>query len=307
MNLPSRLKTPSSHTYDPKSVWPRGFERLPKSWQTDYCTYPSRDRAIQLYSAFHKAKKPPNKKYLVVVHGFGEHSGRYEHFAHSLNGHIAGLFLYDHRGHGKSEGQRGHVASFDDFIDDLIVTLRRLDDLVKGAEIHLFAHSMGGLVALHALKHVLPLQSCILSAPLLGLNVPTPLLKVLAARVAYKFWGELGMQAHVGTQYLSHDPEIMRCCMEDRLVHDRITPSFFFAMQKSLRAIHAEPLKLSIPLTCLLPLDDHVVDPEATHVFMRTLDAPKKLIEYAGFYHEAFHEIGRERVFADIKEHLDRY
>src|SRR6185436_3889565 len=110
----------------------------------------------------------------------GEHGGRYPHVPHYLNSVVDGVYCFDHRGHGRSGGIRGHVEKFDHYIKDAALAITRLEKQLKERfqqiEIHLLGHSMGGLIALLTLfSHtLLPVRSVTISAPLLGIRVPTP-------------------------------------------------------------------------------------------------------------------------------------
>src|SRR5271155_2712257 len=94
-------------------IQPAGFPPIPQDWTTRIETYPSYDDQLRLFSAIHQRKTLPTGKkplrVLAIAHGIGEHGGRYLHFPHYLADTVDVVFCPDHRGHGRSEGLRGHV------------------------------------------------------------------------------------------------------------------------------------------------------------------------------------------------------
>ncbi|MGW8370425.1 MAG: alpha/beta fold hydrolase, partial [Gammaproteobacteria bacterium] len=116
----------------------------------------------------------------MIFHGLGEHGGRYAHVPHYVQGCVSRVVCHDHRGHGRSEGRRGHVNRFDDFADDAAQAVMRLDERLRHecgrSEIHVLGHSMGGLITLRMLlAHPgLAIASATVSSPALGVGIPVP-------------------------------------------------------------------------------------------------------------------------------------
>lgn len=291
-------------------VQPRGFPPLPEGWESEWETYRSADDSLQLFSSIHQSKalQVPHRA-LVVVHGFGEHGGRYLHFPHYLKTVVDRIIAPDHRGHGRSEGVRGHVDRFDLYVDDLALVIRRLDERLRAehgtSEIHLFGHSMGGLVALRLmmLEPELRVRSVMISAPLLGLRVKVPVQKKIAAYALSSVWGSLQLASEIDPAVLSHDREVADAYRRDRLVHMKATPRYYTEMQKAMADTLARESGIQAPLLMLVPLQDQVVDPEATLDFFRRLKhRDKHLRTYPDFFHESVNEIGKERVFDEIRQ-----
>ena len=289
-------------------IQPMSFPPLPEGWVSDWETFPSADGRLQLYSVFHHPENWSGSRTLVVLHGLGEHGGRYLHFPHYLQSAVDGVYCLDHRGHGRSEGVRGHVESFDLFVNDLVLALGRLEEnLIKRfgqAEIHLFAHSMGGLIALKTLLDhpKLPLRSVAISAPLLKIALEVPTFKKAAASIMVKLWGSLQMTSEVNAQDLSHDLAVVNAYSQDRLVHSKITPQLFTellsAMESSRSASQGE---LFYPVQFQIPLEDRVVSAEAALEFYRNIKSTDKVLKtYPHFYHEAFNELKKEEPFSDL-------
>jgi len=293
-------------------IQPRNFPSLPAGWISDWETFPSSDGSLQLYSVMHHPQDWKGERTLVVLHGLGEHGGRYLHFPHYLQSVVDGVYCLDHRGHGRSEGTRGHVESFDLFVNDLVTAIERLhQNLIQRfghAEIHLFAHSMGGLIALRTLlahSH-LPLRSVAISAPLLRIALEVPPLKRAVASVIGKVWGSLQMTSEVNAKDLSHDVAVVTAHGQDRLIHSKITPQLFNEMLGAMEsAMKLSPCELNYPVQFHIPLEDRVVSAEAALDFFRNFRSPQKSLKtYPHFYHEAFNELKKEEPFSDLLDWL---
>jgi alpha-beta hydrolase superfamily lysophospholipase len=253
-------------------------------------------------------------KALVILHGMGEHGGRYMHFPYYLKDDVGAVFCLDHRGHGRSEGLRGHVARFDQFCDDAALAIRRVDEILRKrfgrSEIHLLGHSLGGLIALRTilLHPTLPLRSVTVSAPLLGIKVELPLAKRMGAQVLSRVWDTLQMTSEIDPASLSHDLEAAEAYKADRLVHNKGTPRFYTELLKAIADTRRRDSGVEFPLQFLVPLQDRVVDSEATLAFFRDLKhRDKQLKTYPGFFHESFNEIGKEQAFDDLRAWINRH
>lgn len=319
------MNPPSERRIYQGSVQPRNFPPLPKGWVSEWQTFPSSDGALQLYSVTHhpEPKKWKGHRTLVILHGLGEHGGRYLHFPHfiqELNPSsseslgealpeplIDAVYCLDHRGHGRSEGLRGHVESFDRFTDDVALAVSRLhEDLMKRfghAEIHVLGHSMGGLILLRTLflHPTLPFRSATVSAPLLKIKAEVPRIKKAAALVLSHIWGSLHMTSDLDPQKLSHDPDVVEAYITDRLVHKKLTPRFFTELLSAMADTVKRDSGIELPLQMMVPLQDVIVDPDTSLQFFRALKHRDKVLKtYPSLFHEPFNEIGKEQVFADL-------
>jgi len=294
-------------------IQPRDFPSLPSGWTSEWETFPSAEGLggikLRLFGVLHHpegdAWKSPRA--LIVVHGIGEHSGRYLHFPHYVQSAVDAVYSYDHRGHGRSEGLQGHVDQFDFFAEDLKVAIRRLDEKLRArfgrSEISIFAHSLGGLITLRALfsdPH-LPIVSAALSAPLLGMKVQVPMVKKTAAKLLSKVWGNLQMVTEIDPKLLSHDQEVVQAYSTDRLVHKKVTPRLFTEMTRAMEETRRRETGWEYPVLMQLPEEDQVTDTEAASRFFRSLKQRDKLLKtYPGFFHESFNEVRKELPFEDL-------
>jgi alpha-beta hydrolase superfamily lysophospholipase len=300
----------SSRTYG--ILQPAGFPPLPPGWTTRIETYPGFDEKLHIFSATHLAphaasmassasrKKP--LRVLAIAHGIGEHGGRYLHFPSFLEGTVDVVFCPDHRGHGRSEGLRGHVERFTDFSEDFRVGIERLSASFEAPlEIHALGHSMGSLILMNLLHdhRELPIVSATLSSPMLGMVVEVPLIKRAAAGLLSDIWGKLQMSTGLNAATLSHDPAVVETYRRDRLVHSLCTPRLFTEMTRSMKYMAKHPGTIPYPLLAQVPMADEILSPVAAIAFAEASKAQLKT--YAGFFHESYNETGKKQAFEDLK------
>lgn len=242
---------------------------------------------------------------VVVVHGFGEHSGRYVDVARFLTDRGWSVFAYDQRGHGESEGRRGRLRDFGVLLDDL-------DAVIADAERHpagsgrpfLLGHSMGGLVVIRYLQTRGPACSgAVLSAPWLGTAVPVPWWKRLMAAVLRHLAPDLTVPTGMDAVLLTRDPDAQRAYREDPLVHGRVSTRLF---DEVVDAQH-EALSggLPVPSLVLVPGDDGVADAERTLGWARGLPGDADVVTLEGLRHEPFQEPEKEAVLTRVAAWLD--
>lgn len=291
---------------------PKNFPGLPQDFVYDTDVRESLDHENTIFFNIFKKKTETFKRGLLMVHGHGEHGGRYLHFPHYMHSQYDYFVAIDLRGHGRSEGTRGHVGHFDEYVDDLFLGLQYLKEkLGESTPVDLFAHSMGGLVALRAfLKQPhLQVQNVVISAPLLGLSFPIPTLKELSGRVLAKVWPTFQMETGLDPKKVSHDLEVVKTYQEDRLVHSKATPAFYFGMLDAVKELQGEQNHqregLQIPDTVKIlfqvPLEDGIVSAPAALTFFekRLRSSQKTLKTYPGFFHEIYNEVQKDLIFQD--------
>jgi len=243
---------------------------------------------------------------VVIVHGLGEHAGRYDHVARRLNGWGFAVRGYDQCGHGESGGARGSLPSDTRLLDDLadIIDSTRAH-LPKAVPLILLGHSMGGLVAGRFVSlGMRPVDALVMSSPALnaGLN---PVQKVLVALLP-KIAPDLRVGNGLNPKFLSHDPSVVSAYLNDRLVHDRISARLaqFIALTGKLTIDLAPNWK--VPTLLIYAGQDHLVNPQGSRDFASA--APKDVVKSLAFenlYHEIFNELEAEPVFETLKNWLD--
>ncbi len=241
---------------------------------------------------------------ILVLHGFGEHSGRYETLGNYLAERGFLVVAPDHRGHGKSGGQRGHVLRFDQYLDDLDALVAHVRNVHSSVgKWYVLGHSLGGLIAIrYAMRNQADYEGLIVSNPLLGLSMKVPLLKEIVGRVMSRVWPTLSLGNEINPAHLARDPEVGRAYMADPLVHHRVSTRWFTEMVRALEDTHVRAVQtLQLPVLFLLSTADKLTDRAASErLFNRLTTRRKTLKVYDGWYHEIFNEADKLSVFAEI-------
>ncbi len=203
---------------------------------------------------------------LIIVHGGGEHSGRYDNTAAWLNREGLAVYCADLRGHGQSPGVRGHIQRFEEYVDDLLVFVSMVSRQHEGRRPILLGHSLGGLIAtIYGMQHAETICCLILTSPLWGLNVPVPLWKRVVARCLSAVWPSLVMhRPTISGDVLSHDPEVGTRYRNDPLVHFKASIRLYTEVTRWLRRLPQVIHHLILPVLVLQGGDDRIASAPAT-------------------------------------------
>ena len=233
----------------------------------------------------------------ILVHGLGEHSGRYERLAQDLVAAGFAVRAMDHRGHGRSEGRRGDCRSIDQFLEDL----HRFVETLRSPRV-MIGHSLGGLIALYyACRYPQTIRAVAVSSPALALAQEPPIVKKALAHGLARILPATPIPNGVDPAVLSHDPKVMEQYVADPLVHRMITARCAVALQRAmLQAFELAP-RIDLPCLILQAGSDSVCDAEATARFAdQVKGAPMLFRRYEGMYHEIFNELDRDRPISDL-------
>ena len=247
---------------------------------------------------------------VLLAHGYAEHVGRYERlFAHMTARGFA-VAAIDHRGHGRSGGQRGHCADFAEMVADLRTLADMGGSWWHGVPRILFGHSMGGLIAfLYLLRHPETVIAGALSAPAFGVPsaAPWPLedIVVFLGAIAPR----LPLRSSLDPSLLARDPAVGRAYVADPLVHRAATAGFFRAFRSAQALAEAGAGRLTVPLLILQGDADKIVQPSATVRVAGRLTGPHELGMLSGYYHELLNEppADRDRVLGLLDAWFDRF
>ena len=244
---------------------------------------------------------------LLLVHGYAEHSGRYEHFGSWFAERSCAVHGFDHQGHGRSSGVRCHGVAFSDFLDDLQLVLDRVRLEHPGIPVNIVGHSMGGLVTAAFLEQRSPaIASAVCSAPALSLGPGVTRARVLAAKALRWVLPRLVLGSGLDPEGLSRDPSVVRAYIEDPLVHRSMTASLAAALLEAIPRTAACAAQIQVPVLLLHGEDDPLCLVEGSRGFSAGLGVPGSALRiYPKLRHEIFNEPEREQVYRDLLDWLE--
>jgi alpha-beta hydrolase superfamily lysophospholipase len=247
---------------------------------------------------------PSPRALLLLSHGLGEHAGRYAPFAAALVSRGISVSAVDHRGHGRSGGQRGHVTRFSRFAEDFeAFRVGATAKLASGLPVFVLGHSLGGLIVIRWLQahRERPLRGVILSAPLLGVALKAPRWKLALSGVLSRWLPNVPFTSEIHPEKLSSDEAYIRSYHDDPLVHSRVTPRLYTELMAATGAAFAECTALTEPpVLALIPGVDEIVDAAATSRFAESLPGEVTVLHYPDMRHEVLNEAHRARPIADV-------
>jgi Lysophospholipase len=242
-----------------------------------------------------------------LVHGLGEHAGRYGDVVARLTDAGYAVCAIDLRGHGHSSGRRGHtlvddcVADIDRLVDE---TARRFPDVPR----FLYGHSFGGLLVLsHLLRRRPAVAGAVVTGPALHTDLRAQKLKVLATRVLGRFLPEVTLPSGLDSSLISHDQAVVAAYGADPLVHDRVSLGFGHQALAAIDHVLAHAGELSVPLLVLHGGADRLTFPSGSEALAAGVRGDCTLHVHDGLYHELHHEPEREAVFDEIVAWLDAH
>ena len=253
-------------------------------------------------------EKPKATCGLVIVHGLAEHGGRYYDFGMRMAAGGVNTYCFDLRGHGASEGRRGHANRFDLLLQDLDRFRREVEGITHGQlPLFLLGHSMGGLIALRYLEEFdVAFRGAVLTSPWLATGVDIPRWKVLAAGTLNKLLPSLPIDAGIDPDYLSHDPLVVTQYRDDALVHGKITPRLFAEASAAMGQVFHRSDRIRVPLLFLLAGDDRIVDTRRSEAFARSLSVQDVTIRVLpNYYHEVLNDFDRAVALREVRDWIN--
>ncbi len=266
------------------------------------------------YIFYQSWTKPDAKLTVIIQHGFGEHSDRYGNLLDVLKDEPVNVYALDSRGHGRSEGKRGHVDQFQRYVDDLGDLVRIAKEEQNVAKVLLLGHSLGGVISLqYAMEGFNQDNLCaiLISSPALKVKMDLEKqIKKGAAEILSAFFPAVTMDANLDKNFLSHDPAVIEAYDKDPLVHGKIS----FQMGRNLfhltSVMNNKAHLIRIPIMMIHGEQDGIADVEGSKEFFTHLQTPKKELKvYPGLFHELMNELPQYRnaVLADIKKFILSY
>jgi len=246
---------------------------------------------------------------VLMVHGFGEHAGRYEGLAERFCRRHYLFYVFDQRGHGKTPGRRGVASSYGAMQSDIGEMIGRIRDEYPGVPISLYGHSMGGNLVLHYLIS----QPCrgvvcaVVSSPWLQLYKPPRAALAAAAGAAAALLPGFAVKASLNLSYLTHDRQIVENLNKDPLYHNKIGARLYFQIDEAARYILENADKLKVKTLMLTAEDDRIISVQAAAQFCGKAGDRVTAITWPGAYHELHNEPNADEVFEAVRGFIRIY
>jgi len=245
---------------------------------------------------------------VLLVHGLGEHMGRYTRVAQQLNAWGFDVRGYDQHGHGLSSGDRGTLPTPHRLLDDLARVIDQTRALMPqpSRRLILLGHSMGGLVVARAVAEQLrPVDGLVMSSPALRTDINW-LQKVLLATLPHVA-PQLCVDNGLNARWVARNTAVVHAYENDPLVHRKISAALGAWIFHEGAATLAQAAQWQVPTLLLYAGQDRLVDPAGSALFAQR--APSHLVTahcYAAMYHEIFNDPEVDQVFADLRAWLVR-
>lgn len=243
------------------------------------------------------------KGVVCLIHGIGEHSGRYIHVAEAFGKEGYALFTADLRGHGKSEGIRGHAPSMELLMQDVDVLIEQAKTRYPGLPVILYGHSLGGIVALHyGLKRKPKVAGVLVTSPAMHSSLEQQPAKVLAAKIMGSILPKMTIVSGLDVMAISHDPAVIKAYNEDPLVHDLISVGFGKILLQVCAFNLAHAQEFPLPLLLMHGKADAIAFPSSSIEFAEQLAGRCKLVLWEDGFHELHNEPFKSEVFSTMTD-----
>ncbi len=241
------------------------------------------------------------KSVIYIVHGLGEHSGRYNKWAEHFLASGYSIVACDLRGHGKSGGQRGHAPSYDHYCDEIEVMMDKTKIMFQDIPHFLYGHSMGGLLSLYYIIQRQPeIKGAIITSPAL---MPSALTNKLARAVIHLlsfFMPRLSFPNGIKPDTLSRDIIIGKTYLNDPLVHDKVSTRNLKEMLRTAKFTINTASDINIPLLIMHGSADRIIFIQGTENLVNQLKNEHSFKQWEGAFHELHNELEKEQVYLYI-------
>ncbi len=259
---------------------------------------------------FFQGWQPESKPKAVIclVHGLGEHCGRYEYLRQAVTDSGYALLTFDQRGHGRSEGRRGHAVSYKASLDDVTHLLEEARRRFPGKPCFLYGHSLGGsLVINYVLRRKPELNGVIVTSPWLRLAFRIPVFQLIMVQILNAVWPTFHQENSLDVRLISHDKEVVDAYKNDKFVHDRISARLFTDSYRASCWALKQAKNFSLPLLLMHGNFDQITSFTASRQFALRVPGDCCLKIWKGFRHELHNESKREEVFTFLVSWLETH
>ena len=245
---------------------------------------------------------------VALVHGLGEHIGRYAHVAAHLNAHGYTLIGYDQRGHGRSGGKRGHTPDYETLLDDVGLLLREAEKRHPARPVFLYGHSLGGnLVLNYTLRRKPGLRGLIATSPFIRETHPQEGLKLTVGKLMRSIYPALTLPNGLELEAISRDPAVVDRYRNDPLVHNKLSAAMGIGTLEAAQWLDAYNGHLPCPTLLIHGGADRITDPAATAAFAERVQGDLTFRPFADLYHETHNEPEQVDVLTTITDWLDAH
>ncbi|MFI2742473.1 lysophospholipase [Zhouia sp. PK063] len=258
----------------------------------------------RLFGQYWEPQAP--KAVIILVHGMGEHSGRYSDFVvPELIAQQFAIFAFDHFGHGHSQGKRGCCPNYQAILDSVEEVFSIVNGKFKVLPKFLYGHSMGGNVVLNYILRRNPkIMGAIVTSPFLELSFKPSPIKIFLGKCIGTVFKNMTLKSDLDVSHLTKDENELKKYKADTLVHDKISPGFFFPFLNSGAWVLKKASSLAVPVLLIHGDADNVTSFAASKVLAQ--NSPKiDFIPIKNGYHELHNDTDRELVLNSIAKWLN--
>lgn len=267
-------------------------------------TLKSRD-GLDLYCRGWLPNQTP-KAVICLVHGMGEHCGRYAHVAAAFNQAGYAIISFDLRGHGRSGGQRGHTPSFEAYMQDIDLLFEEAEKRLPGLPSFLYGHSLGGILVLnYALRRKPAARGIVATSSGLRTALEKQAVKVLLAKALGTILPAGNLPSGLDPATLSRDPDVVAAYRADPLIHYSISYGMGKYALEAIEWIFEHASEFPLPLLLVHGTDDVLAYPSGSQKFADLMSKDCTLKLWDGLYHETHNEPEKEEVLAFTRQWMD--
>jgi len=242
-----------------------------------------------------------------LIHGLGEHSSRYEHWATRFTEEGYAVVSIDYRGHGKSGGKKGHAANYKKLMNDITLLNRKSAALFPEIPVILYGHSLGGNLAINYVMRntTRKFAALIVTSPWLKLARKPPKIQILAAKIIDRIFPSLTQSNGLSPKHLTHDEHVVKTYKDDPLVHNRISVHLFLEVNNAAKFALKSIYKINIPFLLMHGSKDKITSHLASQIFVENTSKKTTFKLWEGMFHELHNETENDKVFRFIHHWLE--
>ncbi|MEM8593395.1 MAG: lysophospholipase [Pseudomonadota bacterium] len=244
------------------------------------------------------------KALVCFVHGLGEHVGRYAHVIEALNASGFSVALFDLRGHGMSDGKRGHAPDYSALMDDIALFIETVAS--TSTHVFLYGHSLGGNLAVNfALRRRPDVRGVIATSPAFEPAFKPPKWKLFFGKLAYIIAPSLALSNELSVCDISRDPEVVAAYLNDPLVHDRLSARLGMDILKTGQWALANAHRVIAPMLIMHGTDDKITSCAASEMFVSRAEGRADGKFWDALSHETHNEPEKSQVLTYVINWLD--